>query len=1021
MNLRTFKALIAATLLSLTLPIQAEDIDLFVGVPSDSAGDLPSVLIILDNTGNWNTAFNNEKAALVNLFENLPLDRFNVGLMMFGDPAVGYVRAAIRPMDATNRPLYSALVNSLHQTNDRESARTLARTMSEAYRYLKGLPTVDASATAKNTKRDYTGNTTGTNASQAIYARPGNALSSASATTYNSPLQNQASSCAATYIIYIGNTVPSGNVVKDNTARNNLSGNELAAAGGDTTQIPLAYTSHQDNYADEWARFLKTDLGVITYTVDVDPTPMPGGHSGGMGNSALLESMANVSGGRYFRVNSAVGGGAEIADALNTIFSEIQSVNSVYASVSLPVSVNTQGTYLNQVFIGMFRPTQGALPRWAGNLKQYKLGFYPAGSSNLQTLDANSTPAINSTTGFITECARSFWTPTTADTYWQNLASEDPQCIGTDMRSNSPDGNLVEKGAQGYVLRNVTPASRTVYFENNTGNLASLTSNSLSAAQVGATDNAERDLLLNWVRGHNNRANDTQDNFITSTAMRPSVHGDVVHSRPVAINFGTDSSPDVRVFYGANDGMLRAINGNRNGGNELWSFLPREFYNKIKRQRDNTPPVFYPGLDLDGATRKDYGFDGPIVAYQAKTNSTDPSISTAWLYATMRRGGQALYALDVSNPATPSLMWRQGCVGGSCSTNFDALGQTWASPAIVKAAGYQSASKPLLLMGGGYDACEDTHPHTCTSSSKGNRLYIIDGELGTVVRQFVTERGIVADVTPVKDEMGRLMYGYTADMGGNVYRLSGPNGTPIANYAPADWALTRIASLGCDTAQSTCNNRNRKFLYAPDVVFEGNTYFLLLGSGDREKPLGQSGDVQNHFFMLKDRPEVDTWLSAESATCGVNMICLNSLLEIDTDATPSDSDLSTKKGWYLELNPKEQVVTSAITVFGTVTFSTHEPTPPQAGQCSNNLGIARVYNINYLNAAPANGTNQRSEMIPGGGLPPSPVAGMVQLDDGTTVPFIIGSDPSSPLAGRQPEAPELSGAPKGRVYWNLEE
>ena len=45
---------------------------------------------------------------------------------------------------------------------------------------------------------------------------------------------------------------------------------------------------------------------------------------------------------------------------MGIIFSEIQAVNSVFASVSLPVSVNTEGTFLNQVYIGMFRPDEKA-------------------------------------------------------------------------------------------------------------------------------------------------------------------------------------------------------------------------------------------------------------------------------------------------------------------------------------------------------------------------------------------------------------------------------------------------------------------------------------------------------------------------------------------------------------------------------------------------------------------------------------------------------------------------------------
>ena len=47
----------------------------------------------------------------------------------------------------------------------------------------------------------------------------------------------------------------------------------------------------------------------------------------------------------------------------------------MFAAASLPVSANTQGTYLNQVFIGMFRPESSGFQRWVGNLKQYQFIF----------------------------------------------------------------------------------------------------------------------------------------------------------------------------------------------------------------------------------------------------------------------------------------------------------------------------------------------------------------------------------------------------------------------------------------------------------------------------------------------------------------------------------------------------------------------------------------------------------------------------------------------------------------------
>jgi len=52
-------------------------------------------------------------------------------------------------------------------------------------------------------------------------------------------------------------------------------------------------------------------------------------------------------------------------------------------------------------------------------------------------------------------------------------------------------------------------------------------------------------------------------------------------------------------------------------------------------------------------------------------------------------------------------------------------------------------------------------------------------------------------------------------------------------------------------------------------------------------------------------------------------------------------------------------------------------------------------------------------------LPPSPVAGMVTLDDGTTVPFLIGGETNSPLEGGEPIPSGLADQPKAQTYWYI--
>jgi len=1031
------KTAFAVALLVVATHSFAEDIDLFMAPPTVTSVDLPNVLFLIDNTGNWNTAFTNEKAALEDVFRNLPVDKFNVGFMMFGGPDVGYVRAAIRPMDATNKLLYADMVGNLDQVNDRESARTLSRTVSEAYRYLNGLQTTHSTTTTTtNTKRDYNGNTTGTAASKAVYALAGNALSSATATTYDNSTFNIAG-CGGTYIVYIGNTVPSGNVVKDNNSRNASSGNELVAAGGDDTEIPLTYSSHQGNYADEWARFMSQSMGATFYTVDVDPTPLPGGHNNGMGNSTLLESMALQSGGRYFRVDSSVGGGAEISTALNTVFSEIQAVNSVFAAVALPANANSQSTFLNQIFIGMFRPDENAFPRWQGNLKQYKIG---KAGSDIQLVDSDDAPAINSNTGFVTECARSLWTPTTTDSYWSAPLTPRGECLAVPNSdvSNSPDGSIVEKGAAAYLSRLST--SRNVYTcaPTTCGTLTDFdtTNTSITQALLGAANSTERDELISWARGLD--IDDENLNSDKTTEMRSTTHADVIHSRPVAVNYGTDSSPQIVVFYGANDGMLRAINGNRSDafggfapGQEIWAFMAPEFYGNVKALRSNSTKITLPATGTNaGSTAsgqpKPYGMDGPISVWEGTIGGSDK----IYLYATARRGSRLIHVFDVTTAATPSFLWRQGCPNllndTDCTTGWDDIGQIWSPPSITTVDGI---SAPVGIVGGGYDECEDfdggtgNANHNCTSGSfKGNKIYVFDIQTGAKLKAFDTDRPVVGQITavPVGETDRNIQYAYASDTGGNIYRISGINANaPIGSTAPASWTITKIASLGCGDT-STCTS-NRKFLFGPDVVKPTVTgeFGIVIGSGDREKPVldyGASQDVQNYLFSIVDDPTDWAWLTAESTTCdGNSIICVDSLTTVSAVSTTAST--VNAKGFKLSLSTGEQAVTSALTVDNEAYFSTHiAPQPLVSGACGANLGTSTTYSINPQTAA------GETVNIVGGGLPPSPVAGNVVLDDGTIVPFCIGCGGEGSAVGTKIiGGGSTTSQPKSRVYWNIQQ
>lgn len=1015
---------LAAGLLAVQLSAPAVDLDLYVNTKSSAQADLPNVLFVIDNTANWNNAFANEMKAIQTSLHNLPANKFNVGIMFAtetgtgnGGEKGGYIRAAIRPMTDANKLLYENLVLSFSKLGDKSNGGASGVQMAEAWAYFSGGTPYSGH---QKVKTDYFKNTAGTGQDVGVWELPGNALATYSATKYNSPVIP--GSCAKNYIIYISNGPNQQNSSADSVANGLLS---VAAGGGSAgtsavAQINLNPSGSQSNPSDEWARFMKkSSLGITTYSIDIDPV----GTGQGPGWTALLKSMSGES--NYKAVTSG-SGGANILGAINDALSKIQSVNSVFAAVSLPASANVQGAYLNQLYVGMFRPDADSKPRWQGNIKQYRRG------STGKLADADGSGAINDQTGFITECARSFWTPAKgSDTYWAN----DPKgkCLppGSDPtlyeKSNSPDGNIVEKGAQAYVLRGITPSSRIVKTcsTSDCTELAPFSSTTVSTGALGAADSTERDKLISWAMGSNIDLELSKAN----TVMRPSAHGDVIHSNPMALNYGSS----VVVYYGSNDGMLHAINGNQAAnigtvapGGELWSFMPPEFFPHLKRLRANTDiiAVTPAGSDAATGTPKPYAVDGPITAYQED--------GVAWLFASMRRGGRSVYAFDVSDAAAPSLMWKAGCKSSSdadCAALSTDMGQTWSSPRPIKAEGYFSGDDPLLIMGGGYDECEDKDVNTCTSSSKGHKIFVLDAESGLVQKVLNTDRGVVAEVRIIPDARGFAKYAYAADLGGNVYRID------IGARAPADWTIVKIASLGCDTA-TTCDS-NRKFMFAPSVIPEADgSVTLYIGAGDREKPLAalyfpQTVTVANYFFKIIDRPTDATWLSAESTTnCpGESVICLASLANVgDTDeqtpATCGGTPASGKKGWYLGMRPTEQVVTQAATRFGITTFSTHMPAVSTPGSCASNLGTVHVYNLDIQNGAPAAGTSC-SDVVTGGGLPPPPEKMDICMNASCSdkVPVCIGCSTTSPIElgpGDPSGEGNLSNA-KRRVYWYIQE
>ena len=654
-----------------------------------------------------------------------------------------------------------------------------------------------------------------------------------SRTTYKSPI-NEFNACGRNFVVLVGNTYPNFETA----------GSPAKFSGLDYTPptLPIA-TSDTTRAADEWTYFLaNTDVSpvdgvqhVFTYAMNVYKDK-PSADQG-----KLLKSMAAQGGvgpAGYVEVGGDLN---KLVQAFSDILTNVAAVDSVFTAATLPVSTTTQGTYLNQVFVGMFRPDTNAKPRWIGNLKQYKLGLDSA-TGDVLMVDANDSAAILRGTGFFSPLARSFWTQDSV--FFTHMPSGTPLSA-----SDSPDGQIVDKGgvaqqlrisyAQGAGGRKVytLPASPT------SGRALSNTPFSSSNSAVTSVFNAAE---ISWIRGENTGLTETSGAYkdasgnvidYDATGPRASIHGDVLHSRPVALNYGNG---EVVVFYGANDGLLRAVSGQQTGltaGKELWSFVAPEHYAPLlKRLQSNSPEVFLPATDqygnqlttTSGRTTKDYGMDGPIGVFARYDSSA--TVTEAIIYAAMRRGGRTVYALDVSDRNDPRLKWKIS----NTMSDFSRLGQTWSTPQPVNFPPSFS-SDPIIIMGGGYDPAEDGN--NVSNPQIGNRIYVINGRTGVKLAELATDYSVAGDVAVADTNLdGVFDRGYVADVRGNLYRINMTSGTSLLN--PSSWTIKKIASLG------------GKVYTTPDVVATKDFVAVLVGTGDREKPLLLS--TSDNFFMIKD-------------------------------------------------------------------------------------------------------------------------------------------------------------------------
>jgi type IV pilus assembly protein PilY1 len=740
---------------------------------------------------------------------------------------------------------------------------------------------------------------------------------------YSSPIQY---SCQKNYIVYLTDGEPRG----DSDADDKIVA--LADAEGTSitdlvTTIDASNQCDVESYPPPWSPLGGECLDELAeFLHDGDLSPLPGvqnvvTHTVGFaldGNDLpILRETADRGGGNYYEATDT----ASLTTALSDIVTEILDEKSSFTAPAVSVNSFNRTRNLNDLYITVFEPS--STEHWPGNLKKYELS--PADAA---IVDSRGDPAVNPANGSFYPTARSFW------------SAED-------------DGADVEAGG----AANRIPASRAVYTYMGTDQDLVDASNRVVPSN-GAIDDAllntggagepTRDQVLDFINGFDAADHDKdRDKGEPRNQM-----GDPLHATPVSVTYGPDLD-DAIVYFATNDGFLHAIDAST--GEEQWAFVPREFLgNQVDLFLDSNTPT------------KTYGIDGNLRVQQV--GDTDGVVESGdgekvYLFFGMRRGGDAYYALDVTDPTDPTVLWKHD------SSTLTGAGQSWAgaTPTRIRigTGSGQNDDNLVVVIAGGYDPSQDEAAAALDDS--GNSIYIVDSESGALLwhgsrdgrdKDFNTmgksmDYSIPAEVKVVDfDGDGFADRMYASDMGGQIWRFDVYNGQNVANLVTGGV----IAQLGSAPATSPPVSDVRRFYYSPDVAVvstpEVNFVHVGIGSGHRAHPL--SKDTEDRYYALRDYNGLRklTQIQYDGITPVLDAD-IAAITSVDTPLTNNAAGLPT--GWKLVLNAAagEKVLAEARTFNNQVFFTSFTPSSgPGADPCAPSLGTNRLYVMNILNGAP---------------------------------------------------------------------
>lgn len=430
----------------------------------------------------------------------------------------------------------------------------------------------------------------------------------------------------------------------------------------------------------------------------------------------------------------------------------------------------------------------------------------------------------------------------------------------------------------------------------------------LSNDQLNALSGEKLVAYLRGQYGYDMRTTNAVNNQLFR--MRSGTLGDIVESQPAYLGkpnyYYIDSgytefkeankSRAGTLFAGANDGMLHAFDAAT--GNELWAFVPTPVISSLWWLAD----------DMYSTNHRNYVNGSPIIS--------DVYDGTKWrtiLVGGLNGGGRGYYALDVTDPSTPSLLWE------FTSDDDSNLGFTFGYPVITK----KSDGTWVVLLTSGYNNGTGSGAYTTSpiteigNSPAGNGkgyLFVLNAITGAKLAAISTETG--STTTP--SGLARIMawadnasknntatFVYGGDLQGNLWRFD-----INANKA------VKLANLNISGTPQPITTR-------PELGLVSGKHAIYVATGKYLEQSDLSNTETQSVYAITDNNESTALTDPRSSM--VQQVMANS----GTSRTISSNavDLNSKRGWFVDFpDTGERANVDPIIESGTLLVPTIVPT-----------------------------------------------------------------------------------------------